>query len=259
MARNGVSGIAPEAEQRLGDWQEVAQRLGANPLELYRVMYMMARLYAQPPLQHNNERAAQMFASIGAAMLESADEDGKLLITNWSESNHEVGQSLPISYWALAAMIRADRLDVTRLYRDGAVLNQTPFSGEELAARLLNLLAVGLARDVDRAQFDALRAELATQHRLVALFPGEPTILTVYVGGALSLLEGDEAGFSWAMKTVAENIDRVPAAQRVYLRELPEATAWTNITKRLSAGLPPSGQIKGQSSPLVSKTGFEKE
>jgi lysophospholipase L1-like esterase len=249
MARNNLSGFAPEAAPRLGDWQAVAQRLGANPLEFYSVIDMMARLYAKPPLQLNNERIARMFASQSAAMFESADEPGKRLINNWSAANRETGRSLPISYWGLATMLRADRLDISRLYRDGAVLNQAPFTGEELAARLLNLLSVGLARDVDRAQFDAMRAELAAQHRLVALFPGEPSILTEYVGGALSLLAGDAAGFSQAMKTVADKIDRAPAADRVYLRELPEVTALTNLTARLAAVLPSTQSAEGKSSP----------
>jgi lysophospholipase L1-like esterase len=249
MARNKMSGFGPEGEQRLGDWQAVAERLGANPLELYRVIYMMAHLYAQPPLQLNNERTAPMFASRNTEMFESADEDGKRLINNWSAANREVGQSLPISYWGLATMLRADRLDETRLYRTGAVLNQAPFTGEELAARLLNLLSVGLVRDVDRTQFDAMREELATLYGLVAHFPDEPSILTAYVGGALSLLEGDEAGFSQAMKAVAENIDRAPAEDRVYLRELPEVAAWTNITMRLSAVLSSPGQAGGNSPP----------
>ena len=221
MARERVGGMRASDAAKLPAWQAFAQRLGANPMERYRVLNMMTSLMSREPLINNNKAALRDLSERLQGMEASADEVEMRAIGNWQASTQQVGRAIPISYIMFSTLMKADRVREAANYRRGAILNEKPFSGQEMAARLMNLLSLARERSITPQEWEALRRETLAQARFLELFPGEPTSLTAYVIGSLGLLGGDAEMFDEYMALMEEKVEGEKPLDFVYRRELP--------------------------------------
>ncbi len=226
-----ADGLLPDGSARaesLPAWGTLSAALGAHPLERFRVINMMTSIYKNPPMRLNNEAAYLKFEGRLKEMIASADPYETDALSRWNAVAQVTRESVPISYFALAAALRQSLPDKAAVYTRGSVLNATPFSDERIAARFLQLLVLaesGISAD----QFELQRQAVEKETAFVASLPGQPTALLAYSQAGLSLLGGDTKEAEDYLAISMERKGQLSDRTKFFMNELPPPAALPGV------------------------------
>lgn len=202
-------------------WQALAGALGASPLERYRVVQMMAKLFEGPPLGDANPEAHARFARLTSELLSELGPVEQEATTRWQAASDAAGEPLPIAFFAFANALRRGERAVARRYVRAALLESDPMSDVRAATHVLDALLERFDPQDRTAAETRFRLYLEEARRVEGLL-GQPTALHAAALSGLYALAGDrERAAVYAQKRdalVAEQNER----SEVYLAELPE-------------------------------------
>ncbi|MEI7634553.1 MAG: SGNH/GDSL hydrolase family protein [bacterium] len=142
IVRNSLLPVDPSLTSALPDWQQMAEELGYNNLERYRVVNMMSALFKRPPLSINNEAAARRYSHMLSEMESRADTVENTAVERWQMAGARSQQALPISYFGGASALKANDIARAHLYFTSAIANSEPYTSEKCAAQYLSLLTL---------------------------------------------------------------------------------------------------------------------
>lgn len=176
LRREGFLTSSTAADQA-PSWRKLAEELGWNPLEDYRVARVMAAYMHEPPLKYNNGAAARRVDELIAEMENGFDVIDTSAAAEWKIARQTSGVALPISYFGGCAALRARDYARARAYFAGAVGNAAPFSDERCAARCLHAAAAARCDGAGGAAARVLLDECIMEARSVERLQGQPTAL----------------------------------------------------------------------------------
>jgi hypothetical protein len=222
LVRARLVPAAPERLAALSEPRALAERLGANGLELYAVTHAMATLFSAPPFSARNRAAAERAEARLARFRAGAGPVERAAVAAWDRASRAAGFALPISWFGAVASLRAGDLARARHYLRAAEGSVLRFGDERAAVDLLGLAVALRAGEERGALARRAAAALAEARQAEALQGGRPGALLARVVAELAALAGDAESAARARARAAELEPSAPAWQQAYLAGLPD-------------------------------------
>jgi len=221
LVRNRLVPVDPARLASIPSGEEIASRLGANPLELYAQAHAMSTLFHSPPFAVTNQAAARRAERLLAWVRKASDPVDLEALRLWEEGSREAGLALPVSFFGGVAALRAGENERARRYLEAAAESAFPWSDERCAARLLSAVAAQRAGEEPRQLRQRIAAALREAEQVASL-PDQPTPLLARTLAGLLYLAGDPARGAARQAEADRLAASAPAWQKPLLHSLPE-------------------------------------